>query len=88
MKNMVTETIEKSITSNNGMMREKILVDIPQSDLIFLKLFASKLGWQFKTKQMLWDEFIRSSPENVDLSDEEIMEEIRAIRYGKVQDNS
>ena len=85
---MVTETIEKSLTSNDGMMREKILVDIPQSDLMFFKLFANKLGWQFKSKQTLWDEFIKCSPENVDLSDEEIMEEIRAVRYGKMQDNS
>ena len=84
---MVTEVIEKSITSVDGMMREKILVDIPQSDLIFLKLFADKLGWQFKSRQTLWDEYIRNSPEKVDLSDEDIMEEVRAVRYGKVQDN-
>ena len=85
---MITEAIEKSITSNDGITREKILVDIPQSDLIFFRLFADKLGWQFKSKQTLWDEFIQSSPENVDLSDEEIMEEVRTVRYGKVQNNS
>jgi len=82
---MLTETIEKSITSNDVM---KIIVDIPQSDLIFFRLFANKLGWQFKTKQTLWDEFVKSRPENVNLSDEEIMEEVRAVRYGKVQNNS
>ena len=85
---MITEAIEKSITSKDGMMREKILVDIPQSDLIFFKLFADKLGWQFRNRQTIWDEFIKNSPENIDLSDEEIMEAVRAVRYGKVQDNS
>ena len=83
---METSVKEKIITSNAGMMREKIVVDIPQSDLMFFKLFADKFGWQFKSKQNLWDEFIKSSPENVDLSEEEIMEEVRAVRYGKVQD--
>ena len=60
---------------------EKILVDIPKSDLIFFKLFADKLGWQFQSKQSLWEEYMKSSPENVDLSEEEIMEEVRAVRY-------
>ena len=30
---------------------------------------------------------MKNSPENIDLSDDEIMEEVRAVRYGKVQDN-
>jgi len=83
---MVTEMKEKPIISNCGMRREKILVDMPQSDLLFFKLFADKFGWQFNSKQSLWDEFIKSSPENVDLSEEDIMEAVRAVRYGKVQD--
>ena len=83
---MVTVTKEKLITPNVGIMREKYLVDIPQSDLMFFKLFADKFGWKFKSRQSLWDEYIKSSPENVDLSEEEIMEEVRAVRYGKVQD--
>ena len=84
---METEAREKSITSNDGIIREKILVDIPQSDLMFFKLFADKLGWRFKSKQSLWEEYIKSGPGNVDLSEEEIMEEVRAVRYGKIQDN-
>ena len=86
---MITETKEISNLSKDGMTLEKILVDIPQSDLMFFKLFADKFGWQFQSKQTLWDEFMKSSPKNVDLSEEEIMEEVRAVRYGKkVQDNS
>ena len=76
-----------TFSKNDGMMRKKILVDIPQSDIIFFKFFADKLGWQFKSKQILWDEYLSSSPENIDLLEEEIMEEVRAVRYGKVQDN-
>jgi len=84
---METETRERSIPSNDGMVREKIFVDIPQSDLMFFKIFADKLGWQFKSKQSLWEEYIKNSPVNIDLSEEEIMDEVRAVRYGKVQDN-
>ena len=81
---MVTEIIEKAITYNNGINREKILVDIPQSDMIFFKLFADKFGWQFNSRQNLWDEYIKDSPVDVNLSEEEIMEEVRAVRYEKV----
>jgi len=81
---MIIETINKSNAINDSMIREKILIDIPQSDLVFFKLFADKLGWQLLNKQTLWDEYIKNSPENVDLSDEEIMEEVRSVRYGKV----
>ena len=84
---MATKVREKSINLNNGMMLERIFVDIPQSDMMLFQLFAGKMGWQFKNKQNLWDEVIKNSPENIDLSDDEIMEEVRAVRYGKVQDN-
>jgi len=84
---MVTEISNKSIISNNEKKREKILVDIPQSDMIFFKFFADKLGWQFNSKHILWEEYIKNSPENVALSEDEIMEEVRAVRYGKVQNN-
>ena len=53
---MVAEVSNKAIISNNEMKRERILVDIPQSDMIFFIFFADKLGWQFNSKQLLWDE--------------------------------
>ena len=85
---METRVKEKLIISNNGMLREKVFVDIPQSDMMFFRLFADKFGWQFFNKQTLWEEFMKNSPDNADLSDEEIMEEVRAVRYGKIQDNN
>ena len=84
---MVTKVREKSMNLNDGMTLERFFVDIPRSDMMFFQLFADKMGWPVKSKQNLWDEFIRNSPENIDLSDEEILEEVRAVRYGKVQNN-
>ena len=87
---MITQIKEKPITinSSNGMTSEKILVDVPQADMVFFKLFADKLGWQFNSKQNLWEEYMKNSPGNVDLSEDEIMEAVSAVRYGKVQDNN
>jgi len=84
---MITEIKEKAIISNNGKMREKILVDIPQSDMMFFRICAAKFGWSYNSRQNLWDEYIKSSPSNVDLSEEEIIEELRIARYGQVQAN-
>ena len=62
---------------------EKVIVDIPQSDMTFFKFFANKMGWYFNIKQELWNKYINDSPQNIDLSDDEIMREVRAVRYGE-----
>jgi len=49
--------------------------------VVFFELFAAKLGWQFKSKKSLWEEYIKENPDSVDLSEEEILEEVRAVRY-------
>jgi len=74
----------KSKRSIKNIERERIFVDLPQSDMVLFQLFADKMGWLVDKKQNLWDKYIQNSPRNVDLSDEEIMEEVRAVRYGKV----
>jgi hypothetical protein len=63
---------------------EKVFVDVPCQDLMFFKHFADKMGWKITTQQNLWDEYINKCPKDVDLSDDEIMAEVRAIRYGKM----
>ena len=78
---MQTVTLKRGSRSS---ARERVFIDLPQADMKFLQLFASKMGWSVDKKQNLWDKYILNSPQNVDLSDEEIMEEVRAVRYGKL----
>jgi len=78
---MQTVTLKRNSRSS---ARERVFIDLPQADMKFLQLFASKMGWSLDKKQNLWDKYILNSPQNVDLSDEEIMEEVRAVRYGKM----
>jgi len=61
---------------------ENIYVSMPKSDMDFFQLFAKKMGWRVDNKQNLWEKYIQNSPQNVDLTDEEIMDEVRAVRYG------
>jgi hypothetical protein len=75
---MNTATLER------GTAFENIYVKMPQSDMRFFQHFAEKMGWSVENKQTMWDKYILNSPQNVDLTDEEIMEEVRSVRYGKM----
>ena len=60
-----------------------VRINIPKSDLRFLGELASKMGWEVKSKESILQRFMDTRPKDVDLSDEEIMEEVRAIRYAQ-----
>jgi hypothetical protein len=67
----------------SGAIFENVNVKMPQSDMGFFQQFADKMGWSVENKFDLLDRYIASRPNNVDLTDEEIMEEVRAVRYAK-----
>ena len=56
-------------------------INIPLSDWKFFKELVQKMGWEVQTREELLDSFIESRPENSSLTDEEIMNEVRAVRY-------
>ena len=41
------------------------------------------MGWEVQTRESLLDSFIKSRPAKQALSDEEIMDEVRAVRYSR-----
>ena len=62
---------------------QNIYLNVPQSEVGFITTLAKKMGWEITTKADLLQKYINSRPKNVDLQDEEIIEEVRAIRYSK-----
>ena len=56
-------------------------INIPLSDWKFFKELVQKMGWEVQTREELLDTYIESRPEKSSLSDEEIMNEVRAVRY-------
>ena len=58
-----------------------VSLNVPQSDVRFLSELVKKMGWEVQTREELLDSFIESRPETSPLSDEEIMNEVRAVRY-------
>ena len=82
---MATATLQSSTRafSARNTMQEDVSVKIPQSDMVFFQLFADKMGWLINRKQDLWEKYAVNSPQNVPLTDEDIMNEVRAVRYAK-----
>ena len=56
-------------------------INIPLSDWKFFKELVQKMGWEVQTREELLFSFFESRPEKSSLSDEEIMNEVRAVRY-------
>lgn len=61
-----------------------VYLDVPQSDLKFLREFAGKMGWKIETRESLLENYIISRPQKPPrLTEEEIMAEVKSVRYEK-----
>lgn len=60
-----------------------IYLNVPMTDWVLLKELIRKFGWQAETREQLLERFVKSRSNKDLLSDEEIMEEVNAVRYEK-----
>ncbi|MBP3740367.1 MAG: hypothetical protein J6I41_04565 [Bacteroidales bacterium] len=59
-----------------------VYLNVPMSDWSLLKELIRKFGWQSETREQLLDRFIASRPQQPPLTEQEIMNEVSAVRYG------
>ncbi|RGD50881.1 hypothetical protein [Bacteroides sp. AM16-13] len=64
-------------------MNQGIFLSIPKSDIKFFKELAKKMGWDIDIREDFLKDYIASRPKRVNLSEEEILTELNAIRYEK-----
>jgi len=62
-------------------MTQGVYLNIPSTDWGLLQELISRFGWQSETREQILEEFLQTRPQNVDLSEEDIMDEVRAVRY-------
>ena len=67
----------------NNVAIQGAYVNIPIADWKFFKEFVRKMGWEVQTREELLDSFVESRPAQSPLSEEEIMEEVKAVRYAQ-----
>ena len=60
-----------------------VYVNVPTVDWSLFRELIRKFGWQAETREQLLDRFVGSRPANPAISEEEIMDEVRAVRYAK-----
>lgn len=58
-------------------------LNIPKSDVKLFQQLAKKMGWTVSDKDAVLDKYIQSRPENVELTDEDILKELNSVRYSK-----
>ena len=64
-------------------MNQGVFLSIPKSDIKFFKELAKKMGWDIDIREDFLQDYIASRPKRVNLSEEEILAELNAIRYEK-----
>ena len=62
-------------------MTQGVYLNIPRTDMALLQELVNRFGWQSETREQMLEEFMQTRPLNVDLSEEDIMNEVRAVRY-------
>jgi len=62
---------------------QSVYLNIPQGDWQLLKDLAKKFGWQAQTSEQRLEAFIESRSKTVELSEDDIMNEVRVLRYDK-----
>lgn len=60
-----------------------VYVNVPVVDWSLFRELIRKFGWQAETREQMFDRFVSSRPTNPAISEDEIMDEVRAVRYGK-----
>ena len=70
-------------TMANNVQMQGVYVNVPAVDLSFFRELIRKFGWQAETRDHLLDRFVSSRPATPGISEEEIMDEVKAVRYAK-----
>lgn len=67
----------------NSSTMQGVYVNVPLTDWSLFRELIRKFGWQSETREQLLDRFIASRPTEPEISEEEIMDEVKAARYAK-----
>lgn len=64
-------------------MTQGVYLNVPRTDWTLLQELINRFGWQSETREEMLDEFLQTRPSVTDLTEEDIMNEVSAVRYAK-----
>ena len=62
-------------------LTQGVYLNIPRKDWSLLQELINRFGWQSETREQMLEEFMQTRPTNTDISEDDIMNEVRAVRY-------
>ena len=62
---------------------EDFVLSIPSQDSAFIETLAARMGWVMRKRRTSVERFINSCPKTPQMTDEEILSEINAVRKGQ-----
>jgi hypothetical protein len=65
----------------NNTAQQGVFLNVPMSDWSLLRELIRKFGWQAETREQMLDRFIGTLPKEAPLSEDEIMNEVNAVRH-------
>lgn len=70
-------------TMASNAQTQGVYINVPNIDWPLLKELIRRFGWKAETREQLLDRFISSRPTNADISEEDIINEVKAVRYAR-----
>lgn len=64
----------------NNTTTQGVYVNVPVVDWSLFRELIRKFGWEAETREQLLDRFVSTRPTNPDISEEEIMDEVKAAK--------
>lgn len=62
---------------------EDLVLSVPVSDYGIIEALAARMGWGLRQRRTSIERFIDSCPSSPQMTDEEIANEVNAVRYGE-----
>ena len=61
----------------------QITMSIPNNEVDFFSMLAKRMGWEFNASTSALDRFVADGPVGSDISDEDILDEVCALRHSR-----
>ena len=62
---------------------ENISITLPKTDVLYLRNLAKEKGWEITDRETTIRNYFASRPKESPLTEEDILQEVMNVRYGK-----
>ena len=73
--------LKNEIIMYSSTMTQSVYLDVPVADWTLLQGLINRFGWKSETREDMLRDFLQTRPYVSDLTEEDIMNEVRSVRY-------